>query len=100
MGSNRASSAQDRLQLLNPMVEVTADEGNVGEKEEEFFKAFDIVLVTRCTRDVLVKVNKVCRKLGVKFFAGDVFGFYGYSFMDLVKHEFVEEVKAVSEVAL
>ena len=29
---------------------------------------------------------------GVKFFAGDVHGFFGYSFMDLVEHEFAEEV--------
>ena len=26
------------------------------------------------------------------FWAGDVFGFFGFSFMDLVSHNFVEEV--------
>ena len=37
----------------------------------------------------------MCRDAGVKFFAGDIFGFFGYSFMDLVEHEFVEEVKQI-----
>ena len=93
VGSNRAETAVERLQQLNPMVEVTADPGDVGAKPEEFFKDFDIVLVTCRPRDVLVRVNNLCHKNGVKFFAGDVHGFFGYSFMDLVEHEFVEEVK-------
>ena len=42
---------------------------------------------------MLVHVNNLCHKNGVKFFAGDVHGFFGYSFMDLVEHEFVEEVR-------
>ena len=45
-------------------------------------------------RDVMVSVNKLCRDCGdIKFFAGDIFGFFGYCFLDLVKHEYVEEVK-------
>ena len=93
VGSNRAETAVERLQQLNPMVEVSSDPGDVGAKPEEFFKDFDIVLVTCRPRDVLVRVNNLCHKNGVKFFAGDVHGFFGYSFMDLVEHEFVEEVK-------
>ena len=47
-----------------------------------------------CFRDVMVSVNKLCRDCGdIKFFAGDIFGFFGYAFLDLVKHEYVEEVK-------
>ena len=66
MGSNRAETAVDRLQQLNPMVEVTFDGGDVGAKPEEFFKDFDIVLVTCRPRDVLVHVNNLCHKNGVK----------------------------------
>ena len=94
VGANRAETAVERLQQLNPMVEVSADTGDVGAKPEEYFRDnFDIVLVTCRPRDVLVRVNNLCHKNGVKFFAGDVHGFFGYSFMDLVEHEFVEEVK-------
>ena len=41
----------------------------------------------------MVKINKITRDAGIKFFAGDIFGFFGYCFLDLVKHEYVEEVK-------
>ena len=48
-------------------------------------------------RDVMVSVNKLCRDCGdIKFFAGDIFGFFGYCFLDLVKHEYVEEVKVTN----
>jgi ubiquitin-like 1-activating enzyme E1 A len=41
-------------------------------------------------------VNKICRESGIKFFSGDIFGFFGYAFIDLIDHEFVKEVVEVS----
>merc|ERR1712179_216498 len=37
-------------------------------------------------------INSICRAANILFYAGDVFGFFGFSFMDLVSHNFVEEV--------
>ena len=37
-------------------------------------------------------MNDVCHANGVKFFAADVFGFYGYMFADLGEHKYVEYV--------
>lgn len=74
------------------MVEVSAESGNIVEKPESFFEDFDIVLVTGQAKDDLEKLNEHCRKHNVKFFAGDTIGFFGFTFMDLVEHEFVEEV--------
>ena len=97
VGKNRATASLERLKQRNPMVEITADESNLESKEKDFFKDFDIVIVTNYPKDVALKVNKFCRELeNVKFFAGDIFGFFGYSFMDLIKHDYVEEeVKTV-----
>ena len=50
-----------------------------------------MVIVTNYPKDVTLKVNNFCRDLKVKFFAGDIFGYFGYSFMDLVQHDYVEE---------
>ena len=84
MGSNRAETAVDRLQQLNPMVEVTFDGGDVGAKPEEYFKDFDIVLVTCRPRDVLVHVNNLCHKNGVK-----VWGFISQvSICQICRYEF------------
>jgi molybdopterin/thiamine biosynthesis adenylyltransferase len=82
----------ERLQQLNPMVEVTADTANVKDKAAEFFKDFDIVICTTCSKEELVRINSLCRKDNIMFFGGGVYGFYGYTFMDLVQHEYVEEV--------
>ena len=41
----------------------------------------------------MVKVNLIARDAGIKFFSGDVFGFFGFCFLDLINHEYAEEVK-------
>ena len=48
VGTNRAEASLERVQQLNPMVEVTADSGNIKEKDGDFFKEFDIVIATTC----------------------------------------------------
>lgn len=72
------------------MVEVHADTSNVDDKPEEFFKNFDVVCVTECTIDQMKKINTICRKYNKKFFAGDVWGTFGFTFADLISHEFAE----------
>ena len=94
IGSNRAEASLDRVRQLNPGVEVKVDTSNLDSKDASFFtENFDLVVVTNFPKEIVVKINNMCRKGGIKFFAGDVFGFFGYSFMDLVNHEYVEEVK-------
>ncbi|XP_010017888.1 PREDICTED: SUMO-activating enzyme subunit 1, partial [Nestor notabilis] len=99
LGRNRAEASLERAQNLNPMVEVKADAGNVATKPEEFFTQFDAVCLTCCSRDVMVKINHICHKSSVKFFAGDVFGYHGYMFADLGEHEFVEEKTKVPKAS-
>ena len=76
---------------------VSADKDKTTDKQAEFFKKFDIVVATNCGKDELVRINSICRAEKVLFYAGDVFGFYGFSFMDLVSHEYVEEVTETKE---
>merc|ERR1711915_1108074 len=71
--------------------------GKSQDKTEEFFKGFDVVVATNCSKDELVRINSICRAEKTLFYAGDIFGFYGFSFMDLVSHEYVEEVKDTKE---
>jgi len=92
VGSNRAEASLQRLQQLNPMVEVTADATNSENKDAEFFQKFDVVIATTCSQAELVRINSICRAAKILFYAGDVFGFFGFSFMDLVSHNYVEEV--------
>uniref|UniRef100_A0A663FHH5 SUMO-activating enzyme subunit 1 n=1 Tax=Aquila chrysaetos chrysaetos TaxID=223781 RepID=A0A663FHH5_AQUCH len=99
LGRNRAEASLERMQNLNPMVDVKADPESVESKPEEFFTQFDAVCLTCCSRDVMVKIDQICHKNGVKFFTGDVFGYHGYMFADLGEHEFVEEKTKVAKVS-
>lgn len=100
VGTNRAEASLERVRHLNPNVELKVDTSHLDTKDAKFFNEnFDLVVVTNYPKDTIVKVNKMCREGGTKFFAGDVFGYFGYSFMDLAEpeHEFVEEVKQVAK---
>ncbi|XP_008555088.1 SUMO-activating enzyme subunit 1 [Microplitis demolitor] len=92
IGTNRATASIPRAQNLNPMVKVTADEDHVDSKDDEYFKDFDVICASECTITQLKKLNDICRNYGVKFFAGDVWGTFGYTFSDLIIHEYVMEV--------
>lgn len=72
------------------MVEVTADSGNIEEKPDDYFKQFDVVCVSRCKREHLIRIDNICHQNKTLFFSGDVFGTFGYMFTDLQEHQYVE----------
>ncbi|XP_042225721.1 SUMO-activating enzyme subunit 1-like [Homarus americanus] len=98
VGKNIAEASRERAQILNPMVEVSSDSSNVEDKTEDYFTQFDVVCVSRCQREQLVRINNICHQKNILFFAGDVFGTFGYMFTDLQEHHYVEEVKEKKEV--
>ena len=72
------------------MVSVSVEAGTVDDKSDVFLKSFDVICATGCDSKTMLRLDAVCRSGGVNFFAGDVFGFFGYMFVDLGSHEFVE----------
>lgn len=72
------------------MVDIKVDTSNVDDKPDTFFSNFDVVCASQCTITQLKRINEVCRKHKVKFFAGDVWGTFGYTFADLIAHEYAE----------
>ena len=85
-----AASSCERLQRLNPMVEIIVDESDISTKEKEYFVNFDVVCASKIGTEEAVRVNGICRELGIRFYAGDVFGFTGFFFVDLLEHEFAK----------
>lgn len=90
LGKNRAEASRVRAQALNPMVEVKVDTEVLAEKTEEFFKQFDVVVVLEASVAEQVSIDNFCRSNNVKFYATDLWGMFGFSFVDLQDHEFVE----------
>lgn len=90
LGKNRAEASLTRAQALNPMVELKIDTDSVADKGEEFFKKFDVVLILEASNAEQIRINNFCRANKVKFYAADMWGSFGFSFVDLQEHEFVE----------
>ena len=88
--SQRAESSHQRTQQLNPMVDVTADPSNIADKPDDFLKDYNVICATCCSEQQLLRINRICHENKIMFFAGDVFGFYGYMFADLGEHEYAE----------
>jgi len=72
------------------MVEVRADTESSSSKSEEYFQAFDVICATNCTLPELLRIDDICRRRNIAFFAGDVFGYFGFMFADLHEHEYAE----------
>ncbi|KAL6265317.1 SUMO-activating enzyme subunit 1 [Pogonomyrmex barbatus] len=100
IGKNKAEASLPRAQNLNPMVNVSADSGNIDDKPDEYFGQFDIVCAMHCTITQLKRINRACRNQKVKFFAGDVWGTIGYVFIDLQEHEYLEDVPKLKRVTI
>lgn len=88
IGINRAVASEERAKKLNPMVAINIDQDNINDKNDDFFLNFNVVIVIEETIETLLKINKICRNGNIKFFCGDVWGMFGYSFIDLDEHKY------------
>lgn len=80
----------ERVQRLNPMVEVITEQSDIALKNEDFFSGFDVVCATRLSVEEAFRINAICRKLSIPFYSGEVLGFCGFFFVDLLEHEYAE----------
>lgn len=86
-----AEASKERAQALNPMVKVVVDTDNMSDKPDDFFIQFDVVVISRCSdKELLIKINDICRRNNCLFYTGGVHGLYGYMFADLNQHSYVE----------
>ena len=83
IGKNRAQVSQEAVQSLNPKVSVKCDTSSLKDKDQEFFEAFDVVILANFDKQTMIRVNDFCRKLNKKFFATSNWGLFGFSFTDL-----------------
>lgn len=77
-----------RAQLLNPMVEVTAESGKPEDKSDDFYTNFTVICVTNCSKAQACRINRIARQHGISFFASDIFGFVSFIFADLGEHHY------------
>ncbi|KAG0049129.1 SUMO-activating enzyme subunit 1 [Gryganskiella cystojenkinii] len=93
LGRNRAEAAAEKARLLNPRVTVVVDKEDIAKKDDAYFSQFNIVCLTGCTPEQMIRVDDACRDYKTGVYAADVYGFYGYIFCDLKEHHYREETK-------
>jgi len=96
IGKNKGDASYKRVKELNPMVDIVVDKEHIDNKTDGYFKQFDVVCMTGCCSKLLVKINEKCRKYGIKYISGNVFGYYGYMFADFGEHKYVQEKQKMS----
>ncbi|TPX37472.1 hypothetical protein SmJEL517_g00567 [Synchytrium microbalum] len=94
IGKNRAEASMERILNLNPRVKVAALAKDVGSMPEDFFAGFDFVVLSGADLATMIRIDNICRKHGIKFYAGVMAGFHGLFFCDLMLHSFVKEIKS------
>lgn len=88
-GKSRAEVACPAIQKLNPRVQVRADPGALGDKDDAFFGTFDVVIATDLAAPEMTRLNGAARKAAAKFYAAGCHGTYGFIFSDLGTHSYV-----------
>jgi ubiquitin-like 1-activating enzyme E1 A len=88
VGKNRAVSAHERLQELNPMVQVTTSTQPTTDITTKFInveKYNVVVLSGPVAMSEMIRINQECRKTTTDcaFFYVDMYGFIGVGFSDL-----------------
>ena len=93
----RAESCVEALQTLNPMVKIVADTQKLEEKDETYFSSmnFDLVCALIDDSNELERINSICRKNNVQFLCGQVYGMFGYLFVDLNDYSYIEEAPKI-----
>ncbi|KAF9454772.1 hypothetical protein P691DRAFT_804131 [Macrolepiota fuliginosa MF-IS2] len=92
VGRKRLDVAKPRIESLNPLVNVeTITDPSIleGVAFENLIQNVDLVCVTDYDRQSLIRINEVCRRHRIPFYAGGSYGFYGYIFCDLLDHEYL-----------
>ena len=87
----RAESCLENLQILNPMVKIMADNSNVEDKDESYFSAanFNLVIALIEDNEQVKRINSICRKNNVMFLSGQVFGLFGFMFVDFGEFHYI-----------
>ncbi|EEY66754.1 SUMO-activating enzyme (SAE), putative [Phytophthora infestans T30-4] len=85
---NRAEACLPRVQELNPLVQVSSEIKPLNELSDAFFKQFTVVCLVGANQVTELRLDALCRSLGIAFYSARTFGFDGILFADLGDHTF------------
>lgn len=83
LNKSRVEVAHKHIQALNPMVDVKHEDANINDKEDAYFENFDVVCLSGYDSLTINRVNSICNKLNIKFYATCTWGLFAFTFTDL-----------------
>ncbi|KEP54696.1 ubiquitin-activating enzyme E1 [Rhizoctonia solani 123E] len=92
VGQLRVEAAKPRIQSLNPLVDVVAVsdlEILSNDQLDKTLAGVDLVCVTDCQKDEMLRLNDASRRAKKAFYAGGSYGLLGFVFADLIEHEYL-----------
>ncbi|CAI4037031.1 hypothetical protein SMKI_16G3300 [Saccharomyces mikatae IFO 1815] len=89
IGQWKIDATKERIQDLNPRVELNFDKQTLREKDEGFFQQFDLIVATEMKADEAIKINTLTRRLNIPLYIAGSNGLFAYIFIDLI--EFISE---------
>ncbi|KAL5635896.1 hypothetical protein ACGC1H_004635 [Rhizoctonia solani] len=92
VGQLRVEAAKPRIQSLNPLVDVVAVsdlEILSNDQLDKTLAGVDLICVTDCQKDEMLRLNDASRRAKKAFYAGGSYGLLGFVFADLIEHEYL-----------
>ncbi|CAB4253913.1 similar to Saccharomyces cerevisiae YPR180W AOS1 Subunit of a heterodimeric nuclear SUMO activating enzyme (E1) with Uba2p [Maudiozyma barnettii] len=89
VGKLKVDVCSPKIKDLNPRVNLTVDSDSLANKDELFFKQFDLIVATELRKDQITELNRISRKLNISLYVTGSNGLFSYIFVDLI--EFVSE---------
>ncbi|KAL7693914.1 putative ubiquitin/SUMO-activating enzyme E1, ubiquitin-activating enzyme [Plasmopara halstedii] len=88
VGKNRAEACLPRVQELNPLAKVLCETKALEDYSDDYFKQFTVVCLIGAAQSTELRLDVLCRSLGIAFYAARTFGFDGIVFADLGNYTF------------
>ncbi|KAG4305754.1 hypothetical protein PORY_000664 [Pneumocystis oryctolagi] len=93
IGMNYADAVSRVLKRFNPSVILRVNTTPIYDISDDYFSTFDLVIATELELDLIIHLNTICREKKIPFYSCAMYGFYGYIFVDLIKHTYSIEKK-------
>ncbi|KAI8386785.1 probable DNA damage tolerance protein RHC31 [Nakaseomyces glabratus] len=91
VGKKRVEAVSDRLQDMNPRVNLVFDSADLKSKTDDFYKQFNIIIGTELDFFQRESLNSKCRALNIPLYLTGSNGMFAYIFVDLISFDAVDE---------
>lgn len=87
IGSLKLPLVEAAIRKLNPRVNLSICTDRLQDKDDTYFKRFDLVIATELPKADFFKVNEITRKLSLPLYVSGMHGMFSYIFTDLIEHK-------------